>query len=373
MRLASRQVTVRIAYISPRYTPFVGGVETHVSQIATRVAARGHRVEVLTQESDRRLPDTETIDGVAVRRFAVPLPSQNFAFAPALWAYLRRHGAEYDLVHAHSYHTLPALGAAFSNARPLVFTPHYHGTGHSPLRRLLHGPYRHLGARIFARAGRVICVSEAEASLVRQHFPHAAGRVTVIPNGVEAEELRAAEPFDDPRAIILSAGRLEEYKNVQLIVQALAHLEPAFALIITGDGPARPLLEETAARAGVNGRVHLLGRVDAGSLRRWFRTARVYVSMSRHEAFGITLLEGLAAGAGVVASDIPAYREVAASVAPGAVHLVALDASPQALAATIRAVAERTRGGVVSVDVPSWDDVTARTLALYHALLKRES
>lgn len=362
---------MRIAYISPRYTPFVGGVETHVSQIATRVATQGHQVEVLTQESDRDLPQTETIDGVMVRRFAVPLPSANFAFAPALWAYLRRHGADYDLVHAHSYHTLPSLGAAFSNARPLVFTPHYHGTGHSPLRRLLHGPYRFLGARIFARAGRVICVSEAEAALVRAHFPHAAGRVTVIPNGVDVAALRTAEPYPETRTIILSAGRLEEYKNVQLVVRALVHLDPRFALIVAGDGPARPLIQEAAARAGVSDRVHLLGRIDAASLRRWFRTAAVYVSMSRHEAFGITLLEGLAAGAGVVAADIPSYREVATGAVPGTLELVPLDTSPQALAATIHDVAGRTRSAEVLADIPTWDDVATRTRAVYRALLTR--
>lgn len=361
---------MRIAYISPRYAPFIGGVETHVAEIASRVAAQGHHVEVLTQESDRSLPPSEVIDGVTVRRFLVPLPSRNYAFAPRLWAYLRRHGAGYDIVHAHSYHALPSLGAALTNCRPLVFTPHYHGTGHSPLRRLLHGPYHLVGARIFARANRVICVSKAEAALVCRHFPRAAARVTVIPNGVEVEALRAAAPYPDARTIILSAGRLEEYKNVQLIIQALAYLDAACALIVTGDGPARSLLEETAARAGVRDRVEFLGRIDEGALHRWFRTAAVYVSMSRHEAFGITLLEGLAAGAGVVASDIPAYREVAAGATPGAVALAPLHASPQALAEVMRGVARRERGAAISPNVVSWDAVAAQTMTIYRALAR---
>lgn len=357
---------MRIAYVSPRYAPFVGGVETHVAQLAQRAATEGHHVEVLTQEADRRLPALQVLQGVTVRRFAVPLPSQNYAFAPGLWAYLARTRRQYDVVHAHSYHALPSLGAAVAGCRPLVFTPHYHGTGHSPLRRLLHMPYRLAGASIFRRASRVICVSHAEAALVRQHFPQTALRVAVIPNGVDVAALREAQPYHEAGTTILSVGRLEEYKNVHLTIAALAHLDDTFVLRVAGDGPARPGLEELVARLGLQGRVRFLGRVSDMELRRWFRSAGVYISMSSHEAFGITLYEALAAGSRVVAADIPAYREVGAG--QEGVTLVPLDLTPQGLAQAILCVAAREQGCAPASDVPSWDAVARQTLRMYQTV-----
>src|SRR5439155_17037121 len=104
----------RIGYIAPGYIPSTGGVQTHVAQLARRAAAYGYHVEVLTQESDRRLPAVEAIDGVTVRRFPVWVPGQTYTMAPGLWAYLARHHTRYDVVHAHSYHALPALEAALA-------------------------------------------------------------------------------------------------------------------------------------------------------------------------------------------------------------------------------------------------------------------
>ncbi len=363
---------LRIALVTPRYSPSIGGVETHVAHVATRLAAQGHAVEVLTQAHARGLAPREDIGGVDVRRFPLPLPSESplLAFAPGLWAYLARHGARYDVVHAHHYHALPALGAALTGCAPLVFTPHYHGGGHSPLRSLLHVPYRHAGARVFARAHRVICNSEAEAALVRRDFPLVQGRVSVIYPGVDVAAIRAATPYAETRRVILSVGRLERYKNVHLTVAALRYLDESYVLRVVGDGPARPALEGLARRLGLCERVQFLGRVEDDAVRRWLRTARVYVSMSGHEAFGLALVEALAAGASVLASAIPAYREIARAAPPDVTTLLPLASPPAAIAAALRALTARQPVALPGRRVASWDDVAARTLALYGALLE---
>jgi glycosyltransferase involved in cell wall biosynthesis len=354
---------LRLAYVSPRYAPFTGGVETHVEQIARRAAAAGHQVEVLTQESDPHLPRVEKLDGVLVRRFPMVLPSRNYAIAPRLWRYLASESARFDVVHAHSYHALPALAAALATRRPLVFTPHYHGTGHSPLRRVLHLPYRRLGATIFARARCAICVSEAEAELVRRHFPRAAGRMRVIPNGVESEALRGAEPLPTDRTVILSVGRLEGYKKVQSVVEAVAHLDDRYVLRVIGDGPERAALEALTDRLNLGDRVAFLGRVSDEELRRWYRTASVCVAASTHEAFGLTLIEAVVAGAAVVASDIPAHREVAEAYG-AAMTLLPLDSTPEAMA---RAMTAAQRHAPPRVEAASWDRVATLTLEVYRA------
>jgi len=363
---------MKIGYVTKHYTPFRGGVETHVEEIAVRMAAKGHTVEVLTQASDRHSSPTESIDSVLVRRFPLVSTSRHYAFAPGLWSHLARESGRYDVVHAHSYHALPALGAALLSRRPLVFTPHYHGAGHSRLRTLLHTPYRRLGAVIFARARSVICVSHAESALVQQHFPRVSGRVIVIPNGVDVAALRMAQPFASDRTVILSVGRLESYKNVERIIASFAHLPDDFVLCVVGEGPDRRSLEALMVRLRLQGRARFLGHVDTLTLQRWFRTATVYVSMSSREAFGISLIEALAAGAGVVAADIPAYREIVMDgAAGGAATLVPLDAPPAALAAAIRDVAARHGASERALlpGIVSWDDVAERTEILYRGVV----
>lgn len=369
---------MKIAYVAPRYAPSIGGVEVHVARLASRMAALGHEVEVLAQEPNGALPPVEVMDGVTVRRFPLLLPSAAYALAPALWAHLRQHGPGYHVVHAHGYHALPALGAALSPCQSLVFTPHYHGGGHTPVRRLLHHPYRVAGRHILRRARHIICVSRAEAGLVRAHFPPAAGRLRVIPNGVDTEGLRQARPYPGAGTVFLCVGWLECYKNVGLAVRALALIDAPATLCVIGDGPQGLALRRLAARLGLRDRVRFLGHVSEQDLWRWYRTASVLIALSRHEAFGLTLREALAAGTAVVASDIPAHRahrdlEHPGGYAPDALRLLSPDVAPDIVAAALRDLARAwntcARAPRVLPGILSWDDVAARTAALYQGYL----
>jgi glycosyltransferase involved in cell wall biosynthesis len=351
---------MRIAYVSAHYAPMVGGVEKHVAELAGCVARLGHQVEVLTHV-EAGTPSCEVRDGVTIRRFGVPMPSTNYAFSPALMKELLRVRDAFDVIHAHGYHALPALQAALSKPRTLVFTPHYHGTGHSRFRKLLHPPYRRLGAMIFGRAGRTIAVSPPEAELILSHFPAIESRLVVIGNGVHVDAVRDAAPVAESRRIVLSAGRLETYKQVDKTVDAMAHLPGDYVLRITGDGAARPGLEERAAALGLGDRIAFLGKVSEQELYQWFRSSSVYVSMSSNEAMPVAFIESLAAGARVLASDIPAHRDLVKKT-EGSIVLTALDTEPSVLAARIEELSGRP---VVPARIETWDDVAERTLEVY--------
>jgi glycosyltransferase involved in cell wall biosynthesis len=354
---------MRIAMVCAHYAPFAGGVESHIEEIARRLVARGESVEILTHRDDPGLPGTEARDGVLVRRHQVPVASQHFGVSPAVWATLRRERHRYDVVHAHGYHSAAPLVAALAGASPLVFTPHYHGTGHSPLRKAVHIPYRAAGARIVSQSKRVICVSRAEADLFLTHFPTAGPRVTVIPNGADLERISAAQPFPDAGMVVITGGRLQAYKQVDRIVEAMALAPPALRLVVTGDGPQRAALEARADRCGLGTRARFTGRIDTDELYRWYASAEVFCSMSSNEAMPVTILELLAAGARVVASDIPAHRDIRDRTA-GAISLVPLDVSPQDLADALgRALVAPPAPGQ---QIPTWDDVTGQTLDVYH-------
>ncbi len=360
---------MRVGLVVPRYAPEIGGVETHVERLATGLAARGHEVEVLAQATRA---SAETRAGVRVRRFRVLYPSRNFAFAPGLWSAVRREARRLDLLHAHSYHALPALGAGFARGAPLVFTPHFHGRGHSPLRSLLHKIYVPAGRRIFRSAAAVVCVSEPEAALVAECFHEIERKITVIPNGVDVAAIQEAQPFATRELVLLSVGRLEAYKRVELALDALAALPPEWSLTIIGTGPRSDSLRRRISALGLGGRARLLGAVPIEELRRWYRTATACVSMSTDEALGITTLEAAVAGAAVVASDIPAHR-YAQALAGGSGRFVLVDpgADGAVIAAAARASAQAKTPRKPAI--PTWDDVVERTLSLYEGVLAAQS
>lgn len=358
---------MKIAYLAPAYAPSFGGVERHVEEIARRAVAQGHEVDVLTQTSDD-LPPEQTIDGVHVRRFRAVNSSKAYGVPPGLFAYAGRHLRDYDIVHAHGYHALPSLAALASRRVPVVFTPHYHGTGHTRFARLLHVPYAPLGRALFARASAVVCVSEAEARLVRADAPKVADRVRVIPNGVDLAAIRDAAPWPETGPVVLSIGRLQAYKQVDRLIAALPFAPADARLVIVGAGDAAPALGQQVADAGLGDRVTFTGRIDDGELRRWLRSASVVASLSREEAYGLVLVEGLAAGAAVVASSIDAHLEVLEGQPLGVV--VPVGAEPAAIGAAIGDAIALQQRPHAAADVHGWDEIAERTLVLYRLFVR---
>ena len=361
---------MRIALVTPRYWPAIGGVETHVEELAAGLVVRGHEVEVLTQAHDSSLPIEEDHAGVPIRRFAAAINAEHYRFSPGLLRFLAGHAGSWDVLHAHNYHALPALAAAFTRRGTFILTPHYHGESQSRFRDILHRPYRTAGALMMRRASRVISVSPSEASLLKDHFPAARSKIAIVPNGVDAAGIAAAQPFETGDArVVLVAGRLADYKRVDATIQALAHLDTRYVLRVSGEGPMRSMLEALARKLGVTERVSFLGRIERDELNRWFSTADVFVTMSEIEAMGITVLEALAGGARVVASDIPAHRD--ARVLGGErVRLIRRGASSAELAAAIE---EAAASDAPARPVPTWQEVVERTLAVYDEAIAASS
>jgi glycosyltransferase involved in cell wall biosynthesis len=352
---------MRVALITPRFLPHIGGLEVHVGSIARRLVAAGHSVEVMTQEmpSAQRL---DQLDGATVRQFPIRLGGDAYPFAPGLWSHIGRHARDFDVVHVHSYHATPAIPAALAPVRRLVFTPHYLGGGRTLIARAIHLPYRFVGRMLFQRANHVVCTTVAEADMVARHFPNAIPKMIITPNGIDVELINSAAPQDHAGRVILCAGRLEEYKNTHVVVAAMPFLDRFMQLVIVGDGPAANGLARLAAELGVASRVDLVGAVKWPEVYRWFRAADIFVTMSARESYGMTVLEAHAAGARVVASDIPAHRELIAILGSEAA-LVPLSAGSAELAAAIRAAAALPpRTAQV---VPSWDDHVQSLLEIY--------
>lgn len=361
---------MRVTIVTPYYPPSIGGVETAVRAQAEALARLGHTVHVYTQtEADG--PEAALGDGPVVHRFRSMTRSDRYPVAPALLPAVRAAARRSDVVHVHDYHGAAALAAlAVDRDVPVVFTPHLHGGGHTPFARMLHVAHGPLGRRLFDRAERVVSVSHAEASIVRSRFPSVAGRIEVIHNGLELR-VRPEPGGAGTRPLLVTLGRLEEYKRTDLAVRAMAAL-PDWELAVLGSGPAARTLMRLAAELGVAGRVHFPGRVADAELARWLGRAHAFVSMSGREAFGLSVLEAAAWGIPVVASDIAAHAEVA-GLAPGGLTLVPAGIAPARLAGIIATVAKPMTEAVLSpwVGDLTWDRVGMALSRLYDDLTGR--
>jgi glycosyltransferase involved in cell wall biosynthesis len=362
--------------VTPSYPPFIGGIERHVEELAHGLVERGVRVDVITTTPfEHHHPDTW--QGVIVHRFRRIGGQALFCAAPDLVRWMRLNARRWSVIHAHSYHTPVALQAALVSRLsgiPLVLTPHYHGTGHSRLRRALHTPYRMPGHWLMHHAQRVICMSRVERELIRRHFGPAVA-TQVVPNGVDVADILAARPLrpvvEPGRHLVLSAGRLETYKRVDCLVECMAFLPSEYHLVIAGTGPEQTRLAERAAALGVGARVSLVGGVSRAELLALYHRAETFVTLSHHEAFGMVLLEAAVAGCGVIASDIPAHRDTAGYLPEGRVTFVDRDSSPRELA---RAIAQGKRpmaaSGVDSWPIPTWAEAVDGALACYRSVLQ---
>lgn len=228
-----------------------------------------------------------------------------------------------DLVHAPSVAVPPRRGhplvVTAHDAAPLVFPATYPRRGRWFHRRGLAAAAR--------RADLVITVSNAAADELVAHTQIPRGRIRVVPNGVDVE-LASDDDVERVRSqyglrdqpYCLWVGSFEPRKNVGLLAQAFARWADGTSLdhrlVLAGpSGWVENEAETLAPLRSLGGRVAAIGPVDDTVLPGLYRGADLLVFPSRHEGFGLPVLEAMAQGTPVLCSDIPALREVAGGAA----------------------------------------------------------
>jgi glycosyltransferase involved in cell wall biosynthesis len=183
--------------------------------------------------------------------------------------------------------------------------------------------------RLIAPAARRVFVpSPSVAAVARRWSGVAAGRLMVIPNAVDVGPMTQGRAARGTR--IAFVGRLDRVKRVGDLIEAVALLPAAFRLDVYGDGPERPRVERLIAQLNVGDRVALHGVVADST--RALASADALVLPSSAEGFGLVLIEAMAAGVPVVATDVPGIRDVVRHDQTG---LLVPVASPTAIAAAV--------------------------------------
>lgn len=297
-----------------------------------------------------------------------------FLLAAAVAPTLRRviaSGYDFELIDAHYFYpdgvAAAMLGRRFD--KPVVITAR--GTDLNLIAR--HAVPRRLILWAARRAHAVITVSDA-LRRVAEGIGIAPEKLTVLRNGVDTGFFRPVDRAAVRAAhglrglVVISAGNLVPLKGHDLVIEALASL-PEARLLIAGDGPERARLEELALRRGVSGRVRFLGALPQERLVEYYGAADALVLASSREGWPNVLLESLACGTPVIASNVGGCAEM---VGPPTTGVLLAERSAEAIAGAVRELAARNVSREAArryAERFSWAATTAGQLELFARVL----
>ena len=324
-----------ICFTCHRYAPLVGGYETQAGLLAESLS-KFFKVQVLTFRLAKS-PYRESCNGVEIHRVS---PQLVFFRIPLSFNFLRvLKRLDFDVLHAHG--AVPLISDASilyakSRKKKTVYTHHFDGTVQDSkmLNRLADFYNRTLGRLSAKLSDAVVTTSKsyAETSAIIRPYLH---KVTVIPCSVDTNVFRP-EPESTVKGlreslrlsgekVVLFVGRIVPYKGLEFLIRAFERVEKEadgeFHLLMIGKGEGSRItggssyydkIRGLVENSGIKSRVRFIPWVSKKDLPTYYSLADVVVlpSVMRGEAFGTALVEALACGTPVVASDLPGVRDV---------------------------------------------------------------
>jgi len=332
----------RVLVMTTYYHPIIGGVETHARQLVQHFHRRGFGVQVITKRINANDPAESHVDDVVVHRVGPAGDRHARGKWTAILSFLSKSLAlkdAFDIIVCVDYRGIgvAAVAAGWRLGRPVMLQAATAGVlasaepndvsgvpAESRLVRLGKAPARFM----YRRADDYICIGHdveretLNAGVAREH-------VHYLPHGVdlhrfrpgtdqERETIRRAEGWPVDRPVVLFVGRLSIEKGVLELLEAWRLLDdPSIWLVLVGpDMPAHPWDAGAEARAFVaehrlGDRVHFYGpSTDTPPL---YRAADLFVQPSHFESFGISVIEAMASGVPVVASEVGGMRDFLAA------------------------------------------------------------
>jgi phosphatidyl-myo-inositol alpha-mannosyltransferase len=309
---------MKIGLVSPYDYAVPGGVGEHISALDAKFREMGHNTIILTPNSnDGR---EEHHDNVISLGRVTPLRINGSTARITLSMWLTHRvrqilrEEQFDVLHIHEP-LMPALPLTALRCSETITVGTFHAHGQSYASNLGYLVGKTIVKRRVRKLHGRIAVSNTAQRFVGSYFP---GDYTVIPNGIDLEwwqrPAKPLERFADGRPNVLFLGRLENRKGLKYLIRAFQQVRqevPGARLIVAGDGRLRAGFERYVWRHDLEADVFFTGYIAAEERPRYFASADVFCAPSTgQESFGIVLLEAMACGKPIVASNIDGYRDV---------------------------------------------------------------
>lgn len=367
---------MKIGIVSPYAYPRPGGANSHIRETYEQLRALGHEVRIITAPWGDDPPVRDIIQ--IGRAVAVPYNGSIGRVTLSVrleWLVKRMLDRErFDIIHHHEP-LVPFLSMQILDRSHCPQVATFHAFGDFSLSYWLG---RAIGEHYLSKLDARIAVSSAAKHFVSRYFP---GEYRIIPNGVDVELYASARPlpeYRDGKVNILFVGRLEQRKGVTYLARAYAAIKPRYPdtrLIVAGRGPQLGELRRYVQRHRLAD-VVLAGRVGDMEKARLYKTADIFCAPSTgRESFGIVLLEAMAAGRAVVASDIHGYKRVVQRNVTG---LLVEPKDPEALGAALARLIDDPalreslgEAGARRAPEYDWSHVTRQLVEVYEEVLER--
>jgi glycosyltransferase involved in cell wall biosynthesis len=314
------ELGVRFLFINYEYSPIGGGSATACQEIARTFAQRGHQVVVLTAGIGS-LHGTVTEDGVTIVRLRAlrKSPHQSGIIEMASYVLLAswhavRLARSHQIDSALAFFSVPGgIVARWLNFRTgIPYVVSLRGgdvPGTEPHLAIFYRVLEPLRRDILKHAQATCAPSEGLKALSEKADPFP---VEVVPNGINTDLFRPEPERCAKMPTLLSVGRLHTQKNVGYLLNLVAAIKSKTEVKaqIIGDGPERPGLEATAVALGITDSVQFSGWLPREAVREAYQSATFLVHASSYEGMSNVILEALASGLPVIASDIPENVEL---------------------------------------------------------------
>ena len=373
---------MKIGLVTQAYYPVLGGVTEHVWHLSGELEKRGHQVTIITGTA--RQPDDR---GRRVIRIGVQIPvaangaNNHITLGWKLGRTLQRieEQENFDIVHVQAAFEpgLPLI-ACKTMRRPKVGTFHSYWEPDNPV-DLIPRIFRPVFLDAVKKVQAFIAVSQSAEAAMRRHIPDL--QMEIILNGIDLDRFNpSVQPFEkyrDGKYTVLYVGRMDPRKGAKFLFAALPYLEDGlqgnYRVLVVGTGWMKKYYDALIPLK-LRSRVEFAGYASPEDLPRYYRSADVYCSPATGgESFGIVLIEAMASGIPLVASDIEGYRWV---IDPGREGLLVPPRSPRHLANALIELAHhpeqcKTMGqsGRVKAAQYSWPSVVDRIEAVYRRVL----
>jgi glycosyltransferase involved in cell wall biosynthesis len=351
-----------------------GGSRTYLQNVLRELDRddRGFRFAVLAPLSQVAREDVRNLDVITPSLPGVDSRARVLARVAYEQAILPIRARRFDLLYcvADVAPTFPGAPVVVALRNLNIYDRRYYDSLRlRTLERLVRSGLR--GAR------RVVFPSRAAAALIRETIPIPEDRIAIVHHGISLEGFsdERSAPADLPYVFLAAA--LERHKNIGLLIESLTHVrDPALQVWIAGGSSLDPSYESELRRlveqAKLETRVRFLGPVPYRDVLRYYRGARALVFPSLLETFGHPLLEAMVVGTPIVASDIPAFREVAADVARyfSPRSAIELARAIDQVSADPQGTRERVERGRIRVAEFSWKNSIDRLCAVFDEALR---
>lgn len=284
----------------------IGGAERLLIDNALLFKEKGIDVEILTlSQSSDNLADELRSAGIKLHSL------QQSNYSPKAIVHLRKYLKNYDLVHVHLFPSL--YWAAFSKfffkiKTPLIFTEHS-----TTNRRRSHFLLKKIDRFVYGLYDRILMISEGVQQAMSESFPRHISKFQLLENGINLKKFKK-EPseklrfFTEEDFVLVQVSRFSASKDQQTLIRSLSLLPAQVCLVLVGDGERLGECKALVQSLGLDERVEFLGaRSDINAI---LHAVDVGVLSSHHEGFGLAIVEAMAAGLPVVASDIQGVNKI---------------------------------------------------------------